>query len=234
MFLLAALLLGLLGSLHCVGMCGPIALAIPVKREKPGTAAAGILIYNFGRALTYSVLGAISGLAGSAVQFAAGQQTLSIVAGSVVLLILLAGFFGKRMHLPSFVMNVISRTKNNLGKLFQRRRPDALLLIGILNGLLPCGLVYAGLAGAAATGTFLHGAAFMFVFGIGTIPALFALSFAGAKISISFRTKMRKAVPLFVATMALLLVLRGLGLGIPLISPSFSEGKTVCPYCKGK
>ncbi|HET6990324.1 MAG TPA: sulfite exporter TauE/SafE family protein, partial [Bacteroidia bacterium] len=88
MFLIAALLLGLLGSLHCVGMCGPIALAIPVKREKSATLASGISIYNFGRALTYSILGAISGLAGSAVQFAAGQRTLSIVAGSIVLLIL--------------------------------------------------------------------------------------------------------------------------------------------------
>lgn len=232
MFLLAALVLGLLGSLHCVGMCGPIALAIPVKREKPGVLAGGILIYNFGRAFTYAILGAISGLAGNAVQFVVGQRALSISAGVIILLVLIAGFFGKKMHLPSPVLNVLSKTKSSLGKLFRQKRMDALLLIGILNGLLPCGLVYAGLAGAAATGSFLNGALFMFVFGIGTIPALFMLSFAGSKISLSLRAKIKRAVPVFVGTMALLLVLRGLGLGIPIISPSFSEGKIVCPLCK--
>ncbi|MCX6310558.1 MAG: sulfite exporter TauE/SafE family protein [Bacteroidetes bacterium] len=234
MYLIAALLLGLLGSLHCVGMCGPIAIAIPVKRDNSRTLSIGIIIYNLGRAFTYSILGAISGLAGSAVQFAVGQRTLSISAGVIVLLVLILGFFGKRMHLPSSILSVLSKTKSSLGKLFSQRRPSALLLIGVLNGLLPCGLVYAGLAGAAATGTFLHGAMFMFVFGIGTIPALFMLSFAGSKISLSFRSKMKKAVPVFVGTMALLLVLRGLGLGIPIISPSFSDGKTVCPMCKAK
>lgn len=234
MFLLAAFILGLLGSLHCVGMCGPIALAIPVKRDKSSSLVGGILIYNFGRAFTYSVLGAISGLAGSAIQFAVGQRTLSISAGIIVLIVLLAGFFGKKMQLPLPVLNVLSKTKSSLGKLFQQHRPDALLLIGVLNGLLPCGLVYAGLAGAAASGTFFHGAIFMFVFGIGTTPAMFMLSFAGSKLSYALRIKMKKAVPVFVGTMALLLVLRGLGLGIPIISPSFSDGKTICPSCQAK
>lgn len=234
MFSIAALFLGLLGSVHCVGMCGPIALALPLQRDKTNSLLSGIFIYNFGRAFTYALLGALSGLAGSAVQWAAGQQTLSIAAGSIILITLFAGMFGKKIKMSSPINKAFSSVRNALGKLFKRPRPDALLLIGMLNGLLPCGLVYAGLAGAAATGTFLHGAMFMFVFGLGTIPVMFALSFAGSKLSFSIREKMRKAVPVFVGIMALLLVLRGLGLGIPYVSPSFSSGKIVCSHCMKK
>lgn len=233
MFPAAALLLGLLGSVHCIGMCGPIALALPLQREKTKSLLTGISIYNFGRALTYAILGALSGLAGSAVKWAGGQQTLSIAAGALILLTLLANFFGKRMQISPLTKG-FSAVRNALGKLFKRNRPDALLFIGMLNGLLPCGLVYAALAGAAATGNILNGALFMFVFGLGTIPVLFSLSFAGTKISFSMREKMRKAVPVFVGIMALLLIIRGLGLGIPYVSPSYSNGETVCSHCRPK
>ncbi len=234
MFAVAALLLGLLGSVHCIGMCGPIALAIPLQRDRTKSLLAGISIYNFGRALTYAVLGALSGLAGSAVQWATGQQTLSIAAGTLILLTLFTGALGKKMKITSPFPKLFSKIRNALGKLFKRHRPDALLLIGMLNGLLPCGLVYAALAGAGATGNFWSGALFMFVFGMGTVPVLFSLSFAGSRISFSMREKMRKAVPVFVGAMALLLVLRGLGLGIPYVSPSYSNGKIMCSHCQRK
>lgn len=232
MFPVAALVLGLLGSLHCVGMCGPIALALPLDRSSNGRISGGILLYNSGRAITYAALGALSGLAGSAVQWAAGQQTLSIVAGTIVLLVLFAGFFGKQIEVSKTFSRPFNALRSALGKLFKHPRPSAQLSIGMLNGLLPCGLVYAGLAGAAATGNGLEGALFMFLFGMGTIPAMFALSFLGNKISVSFRQKLRKAVPVFVGIMAVLLVLRGLGLGIPYLSPSNEKGKVECEYCK--
>jgi sulfite exporter TauE/SafE len=234
MFPVAALLLGLLGSLHCIGMCGPIALALPLQRKSTGALLSGIFIYNFGRASTYALLGALSGLAGSALKWAGGQQTLSITAGIIILLALFAGAYGKRIKITSPFAKWFSAIRNALGKLFKRKRSDALLLIGILNGLLPCGLVYAALGGAAATGSLLNGALFMFIFGIGTIPVLSFLSFAGTKISFSLREKMRKAVPVFVGIMALLLIVRGLGLGIPYVSPSYSDGQTVCRHCQPK
>lgn len=234
MFPVAALLLGLLGSVHCIGMCGPIALALPLQRETTRSLLSGIFIYNFGRAFTYALLGAVSGLAGSAVKWAAGQQVLSIVAGALILLTLLVNAFGKNLKLASPFAKGFTAIRSALGKLFKQKRHDALWLIGMLNGLLPCGLVYAGLAGAAATGSFLNGALFMFVFGLGTIPALFSLSLAGTKITFSMREKMRKAVPVFVGIMALLLIIRGLGLGIPYLSPSYSDGQTVCMHCQPK
>lgn len=232
MFAVAALLLGLLGSMHCVGMCGPIALALPLQRKKPGALLPGIFMYNLGRASTYAALGALSGLAGTTVKWAAGQQALSLAAGILILLTLFISLTGRRAGAPAFVTRKFSALRNALGKLFKDHRPGTLVSIGLLNGLLPCGLVYAALAGAASTGSFLNGAAFMFVFGIGTVPALFALSFAGTRISLDMREKMRKAVPVFVGIMALLLIIRGLGLGIPYVSPSFSNGQTTCSHCQ--
>jgi len=234
MFPVAAFILGLLGSLHCVGMCGPIALALPLRRESFVHSAAGTFVYNGGRAITYAVLGAISGLLGSAVKFAAGQQTLSIAAGAIILLTLAGAMFGKRMNASGAFSKIFSGLRSMVGKLFRNHRPGSLLLIGLLNGLLPCGLVYTGLAGAAASGNPWLGALFMFIFGTGTAPAMLALSLAGSRISLSVRGKIRKAVPVFVAVMALLLVLRGLGLGIPYVSPSFAGGKPVCCHCHRK
>ena len=228
MFLLTALLLGLVGSLHCVGMCGPIALALPLQQNKNRSRIGGIAQYNFGRAITYSVLGALSGLAGSSVLWAGGQQLLSIVAGSIILLFLIAGLVGKKFPLPAGLNKLYSKLREQLGKLFKQKRAGALFMIGLLNGLLPCGLVYAALAGAAATGSVVNGALFMFVFGTGTIPALFTLSYAGAHLSITFRQRLQKMVPVLVGIMAVLLIVRGLGLGIPYVSPSFVNDTVDC------
>ncbi len=223
-----ALLLGVVGSLHCIGMCGPIALALPIAHMGRGFRIRGILAYNFGRAATYSVLGAISGLIGSAINWAGGQQALSITAGVIILIALFLGLAGKKIPLPRSLDRLYGKLRSSLGNLFRDKSIKGLLFIGLLNGLLPCGLVFAALAGAAATGTFWQGALFMFVFGLGTIPAMFSLSFAAGHLSGNFRNKLRRAVPVFVSIMAILLILRGMGLGIPYVSPAVENDKQVC------
>jgi uncharacterized protein len=228
MLLWTALLLGVAGSLHCVGMCGPIALSLPIAHMGTGYRIRGILAYNFGRAATYSVLGALSGLIGGTIHWVGGQQTLSIVAGVVILVALLVALTGKRIPFVRRFDKYYTWLRTSLGNLFRQRTTKALLLIGLLNGLLPCGLVFAALGGAAATGSVLQGATFMFVFGLGTIPAMFSLSFAAVKMSDRFRNKLHRVVPIFVTAMALLLILRGMGLGIPYVSPSFEKDKSVC------
>jgi uncharacterized protein len=218
MYLLTALLLGAAGSLHCVGMCGPIVLALP-RGNQPGMKKfSGLFLYNIGRALTYSVLGAISGLAGSALLWAGGQQTLSIV----------ASYAGEKMKLPRFIQKGYDKVRTILGKMLASKNKSSLLFIGLMNGLLPCGLVYAALAGAAATGSWWQGALFGLIFGVGTIPALMALGIAGSKINEKFRSRLRKAVPVFITVMALLLIVRGLGLGIPYVSPEYKEKEVAC------
>ena len=223
-----ALMLGVIGSLHCIGMCGPIALALPIAQMSRGGRLRGIFAYNFGRAATYSVLGAVSGLIGSALNWFGGQQALSITAGVIILIALFFGLAGKRIPLPGWLSRTYAVLRSSIVRLFSNKTTKGLLMIGLLNGLLPCGLVFAALAGAASTGSFLSGALFMFVFGLGTIPAMFSLSLAAVHITDSFRNKLRRAVPVFVVVMAVLLIVRGLGLGIPYVSPAVENEKQVC------
>lgn len=217
---LAALTLGFLGSFHCIGMCGPIALALPLNRTNAFTKASGSIVYNLGRMITYALFGGLFGLLGQSMAIAGYQQVLSIVLGVLILiLVLLPGSVAGRMRVTCFIYSYVGKVKTSLGKLFRKSSYSSLFLIGTLNGMLPCGLVYLGIAGAIATGSALSGSMFMAAFALGTLPAILGVSLAGSMISVNLRSKMRKAVPVFVGIMALMLILRGMNLGIPYLSP---------------
>lgn len=230
-FLIAAMVIGFLGSFHCLGMCGPIALALPVRDAGPAKKLLLVLSYNFGRIITYSLFGLLAGTLGSGFVVAGYQQALSVTIG---LLILLSVFFTAR-HKGNYLFNsklflFFNTIKTQLGRLFLKQGQGPLLLIGALNGLLPCGLVYLGIAGAAASGSVLNGALFMAVFGLGTVPVMLSLSFIGSSLSIGVRSRIRKTVPVITVVMAMLLILRGLNLGIPYLSPK-AEQSTVTASC---
>ncbi len=219
MFFLAALSLGFLGSFHCVGMCGPIALTIPVKRSSKLSVFAGSLIYNAGRVTTYTILGTLFGLLGQGFAMAGWQSFLSLTLGSLILIFLFVPKIKFIKQSNGILMMPLGKIKSNISQLFGQNTKEALFFIGVLNGLLPCGLVYLGIAGSIATGNAFSGALFMVGFGLGTIPAMMTLTAIRDFISIKFRENVRKAVPVFVGIMALLLILRGLNLGIPYVSP---------------
>lgn len=215
--LIAALSLGFLSSMHCVGMCGPIALALPLNRKNKVSEVSGILVYNAGRMLSYSMLGGFLGLAGMGLLLAGYQQWLSVGMG----ILLLAGliYLRFRSRLPQFQTRWTTTLKSAFGKWFGRKDPAALWMIGLLNGLLPCGMVYIALAGATVSGTFQEGALFMAAFGLGTLPAMLSVSlFSG--ISLQTRKWLNKISPAMTFMVAVLLILRGLSLGIPYVSPS--------------
>jgi sulfite exporter TauE/SafE len=219
-FFIAAFSLGFLGSLHCVGMCGPIALTLPVNRSSSIKALAGSLVYNSGRVITYTFMGLVFGLLGQGFVLAGGQRILSIGLGISILVM----YFAPKRALPGSMAGLILRFTENLKspmrKLFGINSTASLFMIGLMNGLLPCGLVYLGLAGSVAAGNALGGGLFMTAFGLGTIPAMLAISAVRDKISLDFRGKIRKVIPLFVGMMALMLILRGLNLDILHISCS--------------
>ena len=220
MFLLAAISLGFLGSFHCIGMCGPIAFSIPVKRTSSTSVLAGSLIYNSGRIITYTIIGFLFGLLGQGIALAGWQNALSITLGVPILFILfLPNAIPLRYNVGLF-FGLIEKIKSQLRKLFSIHTSSSLLLIGILNGLLPCGLVYLGVAGAIATGSAINGALFMAVFGIGTFPAMISLTVIRDYISLRVRERIRRTIPIFVGIMGILLILRGMNLGIPYISPT--------------
>lgn len=230
MFLLAAISLGFLGSFHCVGMCGPIALSLPVKRDSSFNMVTGSLIYNMGRVITYACMGLLFGLLGRGFVLAGWQNILSVTLGTIILVLL---FVPKLSILPvnvGIVFRMLEKLKSKIRLLFGVHKLQSLLFIGLLNGLLPCGLVYLGIAGSIATGDVLNGALFMAGFGLGTLPAMLTITVVRDYISIRFRERIRKAVPLFVAMMAVLLILRGLNLGIPYVSPSLQSTEAGCEH----
>lgn len=221
MELVTALLIGFAGSFHCIGMCGPIALALPVSGFNKKTFIPGRLLYNLGRIFSYSLMGALFGLLGGRVIFAGLQQGLSIFLGIFILLALALPVKYKNILLgASFIQALISKLKIALGIQFRNRGLSALFITGVLNGFLPCGFVYIGLAASAAAGGLFKGAAVMLMFGLGTTPVLLAVSTFSRIISVDFRRSISKATPYFAALLAVVFILRGLNLGIPYLSPN--------------
>jgi sulfite exporter TauE/SafE len=221
--ILTAFVVGLLGSFHCIGMCGPIAVALPISNSTNLSFFAGRILYNLGRVVTYSFLGAVLGLVGGRIALAGAQQIVSIVLGVVIIIAVLL----PQKHKNYFAQHPITQKlaqplKANIGVLFKKGTFSALFLIGILNGFLPCGFVYIGLAGSIASGDAISGAAVMILFGLGTVPVMFAASVFGKFINMGIRTKLRKAIPVFAILLATIFILRGMNLGIPYLSPKLS------------
>lgn len=213
-------MIGLVGSLHCLGMCGPIAVAIPLQKHNWPLKIAGGLLYNIGRTITYGIMGGIFGLLGLGIALAGFQQWASIGLGIIMIVsVLFPVVFREKIKLDKIFTGYASRLIGRFRNLFKNNAMHSLLLIGILNGLLPCGLVYMALAGAINTNDVLMGIAFMVMFGLGTTPALLILSLAGNIISAPLRRRVSKIVPVFIVILGLIFILRGLSLGIPYISP---------------
>lgn len=234
MFLFVAISLGFLGSFHCIGMCGPIALAIPVKRNSIFSAIAGILTYNFGRIISYSAIGFVFGFIGTGFMIAGLQNTLSILLGSSILFFLLIPRLKISSRLPNVLYRFLEKFKMKIRKQFAKNSYGSLLWIGFFNGLLPCGFVYLGIAGALATGDIVKSTFFMTGFGLGTLPALFSISIIRDRISLKLRKKMTAVLPFFIAAMGILLVLRGMNLDIPYISPAVDTGSKEINCCHKK
>ncbi len=231
---LAAISLGLLGSFHCIGMCGPIALALPVHQYSPFKKYLGIFLYNVGRVTTYTFLGIVFGLLGQSFFLGGFQQILSITIGVLLLLSVILTNVRALNSAKSlgFIYSFVNSVKIQLGNLFNKKGLHFLFLIGLLNGLLPCGLVYLGIAGAIASGHFLKGAEFMFYFGIGTVPVMYAVAFLGPFITVKYRNRIRQSMPYVVSVMAVLLIIRGLNLGIPYLSPQFEKESHKVSCCE--
>lgn len=220
-----AFILGLVGSLHCAGMCGPLALALPTAGRTGLSLVAGRAAYTLGRIGTYCALGVVFGLAGRTLALAGIQRYVSISLG----LLLVAGLFtSRKLALAAPVISLLQRLKRGMSNLLHRRSLSALAMLGLLNGLLPCGLVYVACAGAIATGGVLSAVNYMAAFGIGTAPLMLAISLSGRLIPMPLRLRLRAAVPISVFVLGALLILRGMSLNIPYVSPDLQHGAGNC------
>lgn len=226
-----ALILGVAGSAHCLGMCGPIALAVPSPRPDWRSRLSSTLFLNTGRLATYALIGAAFGAFGHGLRLAGLQQAASIIAGLLLLVSIVVPGILERWLPASRGAVLIGRLRSLLARNLKRTAPEALLLTGMLNGLLPCGLVYAAAVGSTAMGTAWDGSLYMALFGLGTWPMLFAVRMSSGLLGARARAGLRRASPVMVGIVAALLVLRGLNLGIPYLSPNMPSEPVAVTAC---
>jgi uncharacterized protein len=221
-----AFTMGLIGSLHCLGMCGPIAFALPVRTNKTWLKAIKYAIYNSGRISSYAMLGLLMGFIGKGFALAGLQQVLSVFAGVVIIISVIFIY----NPLKNILVNKITGpAMEKLKTAFHYYLKDSgwhsLFMIGLLNGLLPCGLVYAAIAGAIATGSAASGAIFMMAFGMGTVPVMMAVSLSKNIIGTRLKSIFNNVTPFIACLIGVLLIMRGLNMNIPFVSPSIKGGE---------
>ena len=207
-------MLGMAGSLHCIGMCGPLVLMMP-------SGWLGTVVYHLGRTLTYALLGLIAGMLFQVVDIRAFQSEFSMGIGLVFLSMWAyqrwgiskqGSVAGNENGFKKGVLTLFSTAMNG-------RHLGWRAVAGMANGLLPCGLVYGAMMAAVGQGTTQGSILLMTGFGLGTIPSLFVLGLLGNKITQAVRKTWSKWLPWWLLVMAMLFLLRGMNLGIPFLSP---------------
>lgn len=218
--LISALVLGFMGSFHCAGMCGPIAIALPLQGNSVAGKILGGSLYNIGRTITYGIMGAIFGLLGQGVAMIGFQQKVSVIMGALMIIsVLFPALFKHQYSMEKSWFSFAGKLKISIARMFSIQSYQSLFFVGMLNGLLPCGLVYMAIAGAIGTGEVITGSLYMILFGLGTIPMLLGITLAGNMMSFTFRKRVNKMIPILVVIVGILFILRGLSLGIPYLSP---------------
>lgn len=219
--ILSAIILGLISSLHCIGMCGAIVIMLPIDHKNPSKKIYQLLTYHLGRMSTYTFIGLLFGIIGKGLYLVGIQQKVSIFAGFfMILIILVPEQIFSRYNFSKSLFKVISEVKSKLGKQFKNKKYKSMFIIGLLNGFLPCGLVYTALFGAIAMQDVSFGMLYMALFGLGTIPLMSSVSYFNTIMTFPIRNKIQKIIPYMIVIIGILFILRGLSLGIPYVSPS--------------
>ena len=219
--LYSAFIFGLISSFHCIGMCGPIAMMLPIDRTNQAKKVTQIITYHIGRLTAYGTIGFVFGLLGKGFFLAGIQQNLSIFIGAAMIIVVLIPekIFAKyNFSKPAY--RLISKIKIALGSQFRNKSYKSLFTIGLLNGFLPCGMVYVALFGAIAMQSESLGVLYMILFGLGTVPMMSSIVYINSYLTMPVRNKIQKLIPYVAVLIGCLFILRGLGLGIPYISPS--------------
>jgi hypothetical protein len=202
-------------------MCGPIAMMLPVDRNNQAKKVTQIITYHIGRLFAYSTIGFIFGMLGKGFLLAGMQQKMSIFIGiAMILIILIPEKVIANYNFSKPIFKVISKIKTTLGSQFKNKSYKSLFTIGLLNGFLPCGMVYVALFGAIAMQSPTLGILYMALFGLGTVPMMSSIVYLNSFLTIPIRNKIQKAIPFVAVFIGIVFILRGLGLGIPYISPS--------------
>jgi sulfite exporter TauE/SafE len=222
-----AFFIGLFGSVHCIGMCGPLAFAVPTVNDKWWLVVTDKVIYNFGRIISYSFLGLVIGLIGKQLWLSGLQQGVSLASGLLIMMAGISRFMKIRMKgnkTVSFLLSPVARLLN-----YALEHHAGHLMVGLLNGFLPCGFVYLALVGAINTPSPLASAQFMFWFGLGTFPLMLLAMVSSGFIGPVVRRRINKVMPYLMVCLGFWFILRGMNLNIPYLSPvNQTSGTTIC------
>lgn len=232
-FLIPAFLIGLGGSLHCIGMCGPLMFSSLISARNGNFAFKDWILYQTGRISIYTIWGIAFGAIGSSVKWFGLQQDISLSLGIAVLTVLLVTKAFPQVEQKISRLLLTHFWKTSISTFLQKRNNGSNFFKGMLNGILPCGLVYVALAGATAVQDPLRGGLFMLVFGVGTLPLLSALLFFSSSLQMNMRRKMTQWYPALIGLMAIMLIIRGLNMG-NFFSPAVLPGADTVVHCASK
>ncbi|MCX2482879.1 sulfite exporter TauE/SafE family protein [Pedobacter sp. MR2016-24] len=219
-----AFMIGLLGSVHCVGMCGPLAFGVPSLRSGWFYLVLDKLLYQSGRIISYCILGVLIGLLGRQIWLAGLQQGVSILSGVLIILAALSRIFKFSLSNSS---SLLLKPFNAMFSYALQHRANH-LIIGLINGFLPCGFVYLAMAGALNTGAVPSAISYMFWFGLGTTPLMFIAAVSVGFTSALFRKRINQLIPFLMLFLGCWFMLRGLELNIPYLSPPKAATITEC------
>lgn len=219
-----AFMIGLLGSVHCIGMCGPLAFAVPVLQSGWGYLVLDKLIYQAGRIIAYCFLGIFIGLLGKQIWLVGIQQGVSILSGLLILIAAASRLF--KLSIAGSGTILLKPFNRLFGYALKHKANH--LIIGIINGFLPCGFVYLAMAGAVNTGSVNAAVSYMFWFGLGTLPLMFIAGISAGFTGIAFRKRINQVLPYLMLFLGCWFILRGLELNIPYLSPPANTTITEC------
>lgn len=220
-----AFMIGLLGSVHCVGMCGPLAFAVPSLRKGWGFVVLDKLMYQAGRIISYCLLGVLTGLLGRQLWLAGAQQFMSILSGLLIVAAACSRIF--KLSLSGASGAWLLKPFHRLFHYALQHRANH-LIIGMINGFLPCGFVYLAMAGALNTGSTGSAAGYMFWFGLGTTPLMFIAGISAGFTGALFRRRINQVVPYLMLFLGVWFILRGMELNIPYLSPAKAGSTLNC------
>lgn len=213
-----AFFIGLFGSMHCIGMCGPLAFAIPTAGGNWWRVLFDKVSYNLGRVISYTLLGVLIGFVGRQLWLSGLQQGVSFISGLLVIMAGLSRLLKMKLTGGRIATRLFRPVNSLLNYALQHRAGH--LIIGMINGLLPCGFVYIALIGAVNTSSPVNAAQYMFWFGIGTFPLMLVAMLSVGFISPAIRIRINKAIPYFMICLGFWFVIRSIGLNIPYLSPA--------------
>ncbi|GLR17188.1 sulfite exporter TauE/SafE family protein [Portibacter lacus] len=226
-----AFTLGLFGSLHCLGMCGPLAFALlPGIEERSARNYTRIIGYNSGRVASYVVLGLFMGVLSGVINISGIQKPLTLIMGvGLILLFFLSLDIEKVLFKSSKFRSIFTSYRTFITKVVQKISSQNSFLMGMLNGFVPCGLVYLALAGAMTSDGFLKSGQFMLFFGLGTFPAMFLLLASISVLDLRKRINLKSIFAVLQLLVGCFLIYRAYGINVPEnLELLWSMGKIMC------